>query len=772
VSGTEHRPAPDPGTLAGLAVPEERIEGRDKVTGATRYAADHARPGMLHAAFLGSQVAHAVVRSVDATRVREMPGVRAVLTGEDVRGIRYGRRLLDRPLLAWDRVRFVGDRLAAVAADTPAQAEAALAEFDVDLEPLPAIVDVDPALAADAQVLHEESAAYIYLGGVRQAVAHPNIQGGLVIRRDADDLPTVFAGAARVIEGRFTTPRQHHGYIEPHATLVWIEEDGTVRVITTNKAPFNLRDQFAAVFGLDPAVIDIQAGPIGGDFGGKGYGIDEFACYALARATGRPIKAVTSYAADVAAVNVRHASTVRLRTAVGEDGRLLAHEAELLLDGGAYAAAKPLPHLSLSGSTATVAPYRIPHVAITSTTVYTNSTPGGHMRAPGEVQALFAGESHIDAIARELGEDPLGFRLRHVVAQGEVGATGVRFREARGREVLETVEREMDWHRPRGRDRGLGLALGARHVGGGTLPLRLRLWADGTVEILTGLPDQGSGAYTVMRRVLAATASIDPVRIRVTHQGTLGTPRDPGIGGARVTHLASRATEALGERLRGWLDERLPSAIPAATPSTVLRDDRYLDETTGATLARFEEVVARLVAAEPLELAATYDGTVGHGPDDPIDYDFAACAVEVAVDRETGAVTVEDALLVVDRGTVINPVAHRGQLVGGFAFGYGSARMEGLVVEDGVVLNPTLADMKIPTAADMPPLRIVELPTTIGPGAFGAKAAGELTNAPIAPAIANAIADAVGVRLTDLPITAERVLDGLRALTREEGPAT
>jgi CO/xanthine dehydrogenase Mo-binding subunit len=760
--------APDAGTLEWLAHPEDRIEGRLKVTGGARYAADHRMLGMLHARFLASPYPHATVRSVDATRARAMPGVHAVLTGEDVRGLHYGRRLMDRPLLAWDRVRFVGDRLAAVAAETPEQAEAALAEIELDLEELPPVFETSRALDADAPILHENAAAYEYVGGERPPVRHPNIQGGLEVRRGAEDLEAVFAAAAQVFEGRYRTPRQHHGYIEPHATLVWIDEDAVAHVITTNKTPFSLRDQMAATFGLPLDKIDVDASFIGGDFGGKGYSIDEYACYALARATGRPIKAVTRYADELGAMNVRHAAEMRLRTAIDADGRLLAHEADIRLDGGAYAAAKPLPHLSLSGSTATFVPYAVPDVRISSTTVYTNSAPGGHMRTPGEVQALFAGESHIDEIARALGQDPLAFRLHNAAAPGETGATGVRFRETRTRDILETVEREMDWHRPLPPDRGRGVAIGARHVGGGKLSLRLRIHADGRLEILTGLPDQGTGGATLMRRVLAVTASVDEARIEVTRLTTNETPRDPGIGGSRTTHLASRAAEDLGHQLRAWLDERLVRALPDAPSSATLRADRYVDADTGRELAAFDDVVGRLVGDEPVVLSTAFDGT-GEHHDAGGDFDFVACAVEVTVDRATGAVTVEDALLVVDVGTVINPVAHRGQLAGGFAFGFGAAMMEELVTEDGVVLTLSLADMKLPTAGDMPPLRIVELSTPIGPGAFGAKAAGELTNAPVAPAIANAIADAVGVRITELPISAERVLAALATQDAPEG---
>jgi CO/xanthine dehydrogenase Mo-binding subunit len=698
-----------------------------------------------------------------------MPGVHAVLTGEDVRGIRYGRRLLDRPLLAWDRVRFVGDRLAAVAADTIEQAEAALAEIELDLEELPALLDPSAALDPDAPVLHEDAAGYVFLGGERLPVAHPNIQGGLDVRRGADDIEAIFAGAAHVFEHTYRTPRQHHGYIEPHAALVWIGDDDVVHVITTNKTPFSLRDQLVAAFGLAPDKVDVDASFIGGDFGGKGYSIDEFGCYALARVTGRPVKAVTRYAEELGAMNVRHAAQMRLRTAVDAGGRLLAHEADIRLDGGAYAAAKPLPHLSLSGATATLVPYVVPDVRIASTTVYTNSAPGGHMRTPGEVQALFAGESHIDTIARALGQDPLAFRLRNAVGPGQTGATGANFREARAHEVLRTIEREMAWHEPLAPGRGRGMAMGARHVGGGVLPLRLLIHQSGRLEILTGLPDQGAGGWTVMRRVLAATASVDEARIDVTRLTTTETPRDPGVGGSRITHLASRAAADLGLQLRAWVDERLPRALPDAPASATLRDDRYVDADSGRPLAPFDAVVCRLVGDEPVVLSTVFDASAGHDAAAAGDYDFTACAVEVTVDLETGAVTVDDALLVVDVGTVINPVAHRGQLAGGFAFGFGAALMEELVMEDGVVLTLSLADMKLPTSGDMPPLRIIELPTGVGPGAFGAKAAGELTNAPVAPAIANAIADAVGVRITALPITAERVLAALAERDAAEG---
>ncbi len=412
----------------------------------------------------------------------------------------------------------------------------------------------------------------------------------------------------------------------------------------------------------------------------------------------------------------------------------------------------------LASGNATMSPYRIPNVRIEARTIYTNTVPAGHMRSPGEVQALFAGESHLDAIARELGIDPIEFRLRNVVRDGEVGTLGDHFREARGAEVLESIRTAMDWERPLPAGRGRGLAFGVRHVGGGAISLGLRLGPDGRIEVLTGLPDQGGGQTMVIKRVLALVASIDEARISVGHRTTAGAPLDPGVGGSRVTHIASRAAEALGHQLRDWIDERLPRALPDAPAGAELRDDGIVNPADGRVLLGFDELIARLVpAGELLELEAQFDAGT-HGPDEPGDNDFVACAVEVSVDPDTGTIAIHDAVLVVDVGTVINPVAHAGQLVGGFAFGVGAALMEELIVEDGVMAGLSLGETRLPTIRDVPALRLVLLPTSVGPGAFGAKMAGELSNAPVPPAIANAVADAVGIRVTDLPLTPERVL--------------
>jgi CO/xanthine dehydrogenase Mo-binding subunit len=758
------RADPDPAALEVLERRERRIDGPGKVAGTTRYAADRTVPGALWAAYLTSPVAHGRIRSVDAAAARSMPGVHAVLTGADVQGTRFGRQLLDRPVLAWDRVRFIGDRVAAVAADTADIAEAAVAAIELDIEELEPAFEPQAAIADGAPVLHPEASEYRYLAGERPATPHPNVQGQVVLRRGVDDIESAFASASHVFEHEFTTPRQHHGYVEPHACLVWIDQGEVVHVVTTNKQPHRLRGQMAAALGLPLERLDIDAGAIGGDFGGKGYSIDEYACYFLARATGRPVRSVTRYADELAAMNVRHAARIRLRSAVDPDGRLIAHDADILLDGGAYASAKPMPHLTPAAATSTLGPYRCPNVRIVIRTVYTNTVPAGHMRAPGAVQAVFASERHLDEIAHGLGIDPLELRLRNVVRGDEENVVGERFREARGADVLERARDAIGWDRPRQPGRGVGIAAGVHHVGTaiGTLELGLRWSADGRLAVSTGLADQGSGQATVIRRVLAATASLAEDRIDVVHRTTAGAPFDPGIGGSWSTHMASRAAERLAVVLRAWIDEHLPRALPDVVAAE-LRDDALVDPVDGHVLLGFDELSGRLVDPDrPVELQAGYEAEA-HGHGEPGDHDFAACAVEVSVDEATGTIAIHDAVLAADVGTIVNPVAHAGQLDGGFAFGVGAALMEELPVEDGLVIGRSLGEVRLPATRDVPALRQVLVPTTVGPGAFGAKAAGELCNAVVAPAIANAVAAAAGIHPNDLPLTPERILHLLRA---------
>jgi CO/xanthine dehydrogenase Mo-binding subunit len=746
-----------PAVLAALLEPEERVEGHLKVRGVARYAADASRPGMLWSAILYSPLPHARITRIDASAARSMPGVHAVLTGADLGSVMYGRRVRDWPLLAQNRVRFIGDRVAVVAAESAAQAQAALNAIDVEYEELPAVVDPLEALDADAPVLHSDGDSYALFGpGSRAARSHPNVQGTQAVHKDDASIDDVFANAHRVFEHTFSTPREHQGFIEPPASLLWIDDDGLVHVICTNKMPFGIRDQLSTVLDLPGELIDVDANWIGGDFGGKGQVYSELLSYFLAKATGRAIKSVLSYTESLTTHNSRHSAHMTLRSAVDADGRFLAHTMDVVFDGGAYAATKIGPGVLPGGVFQGMAPYRVPHVRMEARAVYTNSMPGGIMRSPGELQGVWAAESHVDLIARELGLDPIEFRLRNVTRDGDTDVTGAQVHMPQGAAVLERLRAEIG-SRVTGRDgHGLGIGLGTRHVGDGRSQMRVRLLEDGQVEVQTGLPEQGTGSHTVARRVVSAALGVSPARVQVRYSSTLGGVFDAGAGGSKSTHSIGAVAIQTGTELKSRLQELAAEVMGWPAESIQLVGDRFV---AGEESAAFDDVAALITRGGLVEVEGTHEPSREHAHDVG-DANFTAFAIAVDVDSETGQVTVTDVVQVADVGTIINPVAHEGQLRGGFGFGLGAAVMEDLAVSDGRVLTPNLSDYKLPTQMDMPPLRVVHV-ESVGPGPYGAKMAGELSNCAVAPAIANAIEDAVGARVTDLPITSEAVLSAL-----------
>ncbi len=748
---------PRPGLLE---TDEYRIDGRIKASGEAEYTADASMPGMLFAAFVGSTMPHARIVSIDTSAARELPGVHAVLTGADIGEHYFGRRLCDWPVLAIDRVLFIGQYVAAVAADTREIADAAAALIDVEYEELPTVFDPEEALAEGALVLHEHPEKYPFIGAPkRPPVPHPNIQGYALVEKG--DVEAAFATADRVFEHTFTSPRQHGGYIEPHATLVWIDGDGIAHVRCTNKSPFAVREQFVAATGLPPESFIIEPTLIGGDFGAKGVVIEEFSCYYLALATKRPIKYARTYLDDMQSTIVRHASKITLKTGVTNDGHFVAFSTRSVFDGGAYAAGKPMPVL-LPGP-APRSPYRCPNARMERLTVYTNTIPGGFLRAPGEVQFRFAHESHIDMIAHELGIDPLDLRMQNAIAEGQDDLTdidGVEYLEPRAVDVLQTLRNAVEWDRPLPPGRGRGISLSAREIGGGKTSLDLYLKAGGNVEVRTGTPEQGMGILTLIQRVVAAALGIPLERVHARSGSTNEVPFDPGVGGSRVTHIVGRAALDAALQLRDRLVEAACTIANRPAGSMEWRDGSFV-ATDGSRNVNWDAATAELVRDGDVKITGSHDGLPKHGV--PEWHNFSAFSVEVTVDGDTGEVKIDEVVFVADCGTIINPVAHRGQINGGFVMGLGHAVTEELHVVDGKIANLSLGDYKLPTSRDIPPFRVVTLQTTGGPGPFGAKMIGEMNTAGVAPALANAVAAACGARVLTMPITAERVFEALHA---------
>ena len=474
---------------------EYRVDGREKVSGRAKYTADLSRPNMLWAAYAISPIPHGRIVRLDVAAAKAVPGVRAVLTGADIGPHRFGRILQDWPVLAYDKVRFTGQRVAAVAAETRDAADEAARLIDVTYEDLPSVFDSAAALADGAPILHhdDESDGYAYLGGKRPPRSHANLQGELHHRKGDENLEPIFASAARVFEHVFTTPRQHHGYIEPRATLVWIDPDGLIHVHSPNKSPFRLRQQLATALGVAAERFVIEPSYIGGDFGGKGLTLDEAACYFLARATGRPVKSVLRYVDELQGTCTRHPGEIRLKTAVDRDGTFLAHHAVATYNGGAYAAGKPNPFLLPGGQGFSAIGYQVPNVLIDVYCVYTNTAPGGNMRSPTDVQCGFAWELHIDMMARELGVDPLEFRIRNAMREGDTTMTGTHVHGPNAIDVLETLKREVRWDEPLPAGHGRGIGFNVRETGIGKTGPSSRSRLTGSCGSLSACPIRGPG---------------------------------------------------------------------------------------------------------------------------------------------------------------------------------------------------------------------------------------------------------------------------------------
>ena len=736
---------------------EFRVDGNIKASGQAKYTADFRMPGMLWADFLPGTMAHAKIVSIDTSVARAMPGVHAVLTGRDIGERYFGRRLCDWPVLSIDRVRFIGEFVAAVAAETPQIAEAAIAAISVEYEELPALFDTEAALLPDALVLHEHPEKYPFMFPKRPQHPHPNIQG--YGNTTIGDVEAGFAQADRIFEHTFATPRYHGGYLEPRATMVWIDEAGIVHVISTNKSPFGLREQLAVTTGLPPDRFIVHPSYIGGDFGAKGLSVEEFPCYYLAAATGRPVKFVRKYLDDIRSTAVRHASKIRVKTGVTSDGKIVALHVNALFDGGAYAAGKVIPTI-LPGPE-TKFPYGIPNQSLERTAVYTNTVPGGFMRAPGDIQCVFAAESAIDLVARELCIEPLEFRMLNCAREGELDVEGHSYLAARGAEVLEVLKRESGWGTPLPAGKGRGIAFAVRHIGVGKSTLNLLLMPTGNLEVHTGTTEQGMGILTVLNRVVAADLGIDSARVRVGRGGTDAMPFDPGVGASRTTHILGQAVLVATRLLRADL-EAVASELAKRPPGSMqLRGGAFV-LADGKMHVAWDAAAAALIAARggaPITYTGTFDGAPHHG--DPQYNDFNGYVVEVTVDRETGAFTIDNVTFCLDAGTIINPIAHRGQIDGGFVMGLGHSTTEELIVEDGRIANLTFADYKLPCQRDMPPFHVHVLESDQGPGPFGARAVGEVNTSAFGPALANAVHAACGVRLTQLPVTAERIYAAL-----------
>ena len=729
--------------MVGQSVP--RVDGPEKVTGSAIYGLDAHMPGMLWMKVLRSPFPHARILSVDASAASALPGVQAVMTGEDVKDILTGAMIKDMPLLAWERVMLVGDKVAAVVADDEDIAQQAIALIEIDYEELPAILAAEDAMAPDAPILHPQAASY---EGMPPLDEHGNRYAGLHFAKG--DVEAGFAAADHVIERTYRTPLLHQGYLEPHACLVYVDDEGIVQVWNANDSPTGAQAELARLFNLDDDAINFNFNYVGGSFGGKSSGTEVALAYLFTQRTGRPVKWSVDYDEEFQNMMMRHPATMRVKAGVNTDGTITAWESEIHFAGGGYAAYAPLP--GILGILEIVGPYRIANVKVDSHQVYTNTSPCTYARAPGHVQGHFAGESHMDVLARAIGMDPMDFRLYNVVEPGEEYPTGEEWKDVRAGEALRRAADAAGYYSPKPAGVGRGVAIGSHSQIGATGSVAVKVMENGRVEINHPVFDPGTGTGTIIAQVVADELDIPIDRIDVVTWSTReGKTGDMGIAGSRGARMFSTAGFNASQEVKGRLQRLTAEFIGWSEETLTIESGHVVNGANSAERIAIEDIARRF--GEPI--GARTDEMEGF--DSPWN-GYGVHVVDVAVDEDTAQITPLRYTAVHDTGKVLNPMGFTSQIEGGIVQSIGSALMEGLFYdESGRVMNPSFADMKLPTARDIPSLEVVVMESENGHGPLRARGIGEHANSMAAPAIANAVADASGARINSLPITAEKV---------------
>ena len=683
-----------------------------------------------------------------------------MLIASDIPNVLTGRRLQDMPMLARDRVRFIGEKVAVVAAQDRDVAEEAAQMIEVEYEELPAVFDPLVAITEGAPQLHADLKSYKGLpklaSSINNVYSHDQWRIG--------DVEQGFRDSDHVFEDTFTTQHVHQSYLEPHSSILSIDKEagGVIHVWVSNKAPYQTKQSLSDAIGVPATKIVIHVSAIGGDFGGKGALMDLPLCYFLAQRTGRPVRMIMTYSEELMSGNPRHASVVVVKTGVKRDGTLMARQVRAFWNGGAYGAMKPIPSVNLPGAVKAAGSYRIPNVRIDSYAVYTNSVPCGHFRSPGLVQLAFAGESQMDMIAKSLQVDPLDLRLQNALRDGDPtpseGKNGMV--DVKCREVLESVADSANWKGfKKSPGVGRGLALSYRNVGIGDANARLSVGPDGIVSLLITYADTGTGAHTILCQMIAELLEIPLGQVKL-EVGTTDCFRfEAGTGASRVTFVLGQAVLNAVDKLKALIRDRAAAMLGVSAQEIALEKGRLVSKRQRSrSLSLAQVAAAKSASGGPLEVESYHEAT-----ETPAEGVFTACVAEVSVDTETGQVHLRKLNTVHDVATILNPVGHQGQIDGGIIQGVGYALTEDMVMEDGRVVTLNFGEYKIPNIKDLSLLQTTLVRGNAGAAPFQSKEIGESAISQVAPAIANAVYDAVGVRIMDLPITAEKVFRALRS---------
>ena len=760
----------------------QRVDGLEKVTGRAKYGFDLQQQGMLHGKTKRSDRPHARIVRIDASEAEKLPGVRAVLIGKDAPAGLHGNVLYDTPVMARDVVRFVGEPIAAVAADTAEIAERAAQLITVDYEDLPAVFDAEEAMKPNPKaVIHPDKASYKRspIWTPKFDPSRPNI--GNTVRVVKGDVERAFGEAEVIVENRFETQIAQHMHMEPTVAIAYVDPYGEVTVWTSHQAPYRLRHQISEALSIPPSRIKVLVVYSGGGFGNKLITSIEPICILLSKRTGRPVRMALSREEILTATTVRHPFVIYIKDGVTRDGRIIARDVTAILNGGAYSGSSGMAVGRMSVFAATNN-YNIPNLRVNTHRVYTNQVPGGAFRGFGTAQMHWALESQMDEVAHRLGLDPVQLRLKNALRQGDENAIGEIVEEPTT-ESLERVAEQIGWDRkkpePRGPWRmGRGIAYIEKYGSEPNSVAYVRVLDDETVDVFSTVTEIGQGSHTALRQLAAEELGVPVGSVRMADLDTSVTPYDPGQFGSRSTYNAGNAILLACQDLKqkilfhastkvglppGELEVRGMKVHAKGRPEPLLRvTDLY--EKSNSRFGAFLRSGGDLMGT-----ATWYVDVGGLDPEtgqctkaraNPF-YTRGATGAELWVNTETGQTKIERMVTCVDAGRVINPALAWGQVEGCMSMGTSLTLFEELVQNNGKLVNADLKDYKVLGIADSFPSEIHFLENAQSDGPYGARGVGEAAITAVAPAIANAIEDAVGVRVRSLPITAEKVLKAL-----------
>ena len=768
--------------LESVSTHVPRLDADEKVTGAVEYVDDLPFDDVYHVRVHRSTEPHARVVDVDTRAAEAVDGVERVVTRADLRELAettgfdpyFGPAIRDQPVLAMEKVHYVGDPVAAVVARDRQTATEAADLVEVTYEPLGYVSTIDEALADDAPVVHETFEPAETFSDLEQVVGGRDTNVAYTFRLRHGDAEAALAGAERVFEHTYHTPPVQHMAFEPFVAVARAGTDGRLRVWTPNQSPHFLRNELAGMFGLPESKVEVRVPQVGGAYGAKLYGKVEPLAAVCAVLTGKTIKLRQDVEESFDTI-VRHATRVTIRTGVDADGAPVAQHVDVAYDTGAYAEIGPRM-AKKSGYTAS-GPYEIPHVSIDSHCVYTNKPPAGAFRGFGVPQLVSAYEAQMDDIAAALGRDPVAYRREHAVGEGSTHPTGAAYESVGLRECLDAVVDSMGWDEPLDQPaaphlrRGRGVAISYKAcltpTSSGAIVV---MSGDGSLTVHSSSVEMGQGVRTTLAQVVAEELGVDVDRVTVADPDTAISPFDTNTASSRSTfHMGNAVIEAVGD-LRRQLVDLAADAWGVAPADVVVEDGAVVAPGSGERWTLGEAVRAAFGSAGGTFVGRGYYTTEG-GHHDPetgkserptVFWFFGATGAVVDVDVETGAVTVREVHTAADVGQAIDPVRVDAQLTGAMAHALGQTLHEEMTFEAGQQTNRQLLDYKLPSLQDMPAVvenHVVEVAHPDGP--YGAIGVGETGAFGVTPAVGNAIADATGVRLDRIPFTPERVLRAL-----------